>query len=206
MRRPDRPRLHAPLAVLLGAAAAVLAARAAPPVADLGVLVEARRQAWEAMRPPEQALFRQRLEAWKALSHDAAGLRRERYLALQALDGVDLALVRDARQRYAAMPPAQQAAYREQFAELDITVQRGWLLGPRLGADYTELSPLLLQVPPDQRQPLLDTLRDMSAEERHDLGVLAHRTPPQERDALRRALIETTRDNRAAWLQLRLSR
>ena len=48
-------------------------------------------------------------------------------------------------------------------------------------------------------------LRVMTTEERADLAVLAYRTPPQERDALRRALLETTDDNRAAWLRLRLA-
>jgi len=45
----------------------------------------------------------------------------------------------------------------------------------------------------------------MTPEERADLAVLAYRTPPQERDALRRALLETTDANRSAWLRLRLA-
>ena len=61
-------------------------------------------------------------------------------------------------------------------------------------------------MPPDQRTPLLDLLRRMEPAERADLAVLAYRTPAQERDALRRALLETTDANRAAWLRLRLER
>jgi len=115
-------------------------------------------------------------------------------------------MLREARELYASLPAQAQAELRERFAGLTVTEQRGWLLGPRLGADFAQLSPLLLQVPPDQRDPLLAMLRNMSPEERADLAVLAHRTPPQERDALRRALLETSDDNRGAWLRLRLDR
>lgn len=202
MRRLDlrtRPALAA--ALLFGA---LVVAHAAP--TDLGVLLEARRQAWDAMNDSERTLFRQRLEEWEQLPHDVAGERRERYLALQALDGVDLAMLRQTRELYASLPPGTQRELRERFDQLTVTEQRGWLLGPRLGADFAQLSPLLLQVPEEQRAPLLAMLRVMTAEERADLSVLAHRTPPQERDALRRALLETTDDNRGAWLRLRLER
>lgn len=173
---------------------------------DLGVLVEMRRQAWAAMDDPERDAFRQRMAAWNALPVDVAGARREHWLALQSLDGVDLALLRQARAALARLPGDTQAELRERFAGLSITDQRGWLLGPRLGGDYADLSPLLLQVPPEQRSPLLDLLRRMEPEERADLAVLAYRTPAQERDALRRALLETSDANRAAWLRLRLER
>lgn len=200
MPRPDpRTRLAALLAL-----AVLVGAHAAP--TDLGVLVETRRQAWEAMSASERALFRQRLEDWEALPHADAGERRERYLALQALDGVDRAILRETRGLYATLPAATQRGLRERFDALSVTEQRGWLLGPRLGADFAALSPLLLQVPADQREPLLRMLRSMTPEERADLSVLAHRTPPQERDALRRALLETSEDNRGAWLRLRLER
>ena len=173
---------------------------------DLGVLVEMRRQAWATMDPAERDAFRERLAAWNALPVEVAGARREHWLALQSLDGVDLALLRQARSALEALPGDVQADLRERFAGLTVTEQRGWLLGPRLGGDYADLSPLLLQVPPDQRTPLLDLLRRMEPAERADLAVLAYRTPAQERDALRRALLETTDANRAAWLRLRLER
>lgn len=202
MRRPDpRPRDGLAALLLLGT---LVVAHAAP--TDLGVLLEARRQAWDAMNDSQRTLFRQRMEEWEQLPHDVAGERRERYLALQALDGVDLAMLRETRALHDALPAATRRELRERFDRLTVTEQRGWLLGPRLGADFAQLSPLLLQVPEEQRAPLLDMLRVMTAEERADLSVLAHRTPPQERDALRRGLLETTDDNRAAWLRLRLER
>ncbi|HEU4812728.1 MAG TPA: DUF3106 domain-containing protein [Xanthomonadaceae bacterium] len=185
------------------ASSAVVAARDAP--TDVGVLVETRRQAWEQMTEAERAQFQQRLDAWDALPHAEAGAQRERYVALQALDGVDLALLRQTRSRLQALTAVTRDDLRDRFGELSVTEQRGWLLGPRVGADMAALSPLLLQVPEEQRVPLLDMLRVMTPEERADLAVLAYRTPPQERNALRLALLETTDDNRSAWLRLRLS-
>ena len=173
---------------------------------DLGVLVETRRREWAALDEAERAAFQQRLATWNQLPHDKAGVQREQYYALQALDGVDRALLRGIRGDFEALSDATQRELRARWADITLTEQRGWLLGPRLGVNFAELSPLLLQVPRDQRQPLLDMLRVMTPEERADLAVLAYRTPPQERDALRRALLETTDANRAAWLRLRMER
>jgi hypothetical protein len=54
--------------------------------------------------------------------------------------------------------------------------------------------------------PLLAALHAMTPTERADLAVLAQRTPPQRRDALRRGLLSTSDANRAAWLQAQLER
>lgn len=203
MTGPDRRLGALPIGAFL-MLGGLVAAQAVP--TDLGVLVETRRQAWAAMTAPERAAFEVGFEAWNRLPHDQAGVQRERYLALQALDGVDRAMLRETAELFGSLPDETQRGLRERFAELTVTEQRGWLLGPRLGVNYAELSSLLLQVPPEQRQPLLDLLRVMSTEERADLAVLAYRTPAEERDALRRALLETTDANRAAWLRLRLDR
>ena len=187
-----------------GMASSTLAGTGVAPT-DLGVLVETRRQAWNAMTEAERTQFQQRLDAWNALPHAEAGAQRERYAALMALDGVDLALLRRTRAHLETLTAVTRQELRGRFGELSVTEQRGWLLGPRVGADFAALSPLLLQVPEEQRAPLLDMLRVMTPEERADLAVLAYRTPPQERDALRRALLETTDANRSAWLRLRLA-
>ena len=73
-----------------------------------------------------------------------------------------------------------------------------------MGAHWLQLQPLLMQVPAGERAELLAVLQSMQESQLRDLAILAHRTPPQERAALRRALLETTPDNRGAWLQLRL--
>ena len=46
----------------------------------------------------------------------------------------------------------------------------------------------------------------MTPAERADLGMLARRSAPAQRDALRRALLSTSAANRAAWLQAELQR
>jgi hypothetical protein len=80
------------------------------------------------------------------------------------------------------------------------------MLGPVLGADYARLQPLLAHVPLAQQPGLLHTLRSMTPMQRSDLAVLVQRTPPAERDALRRALVSTSDANREAWLRLSLER
>lgn len=106
----------------------------------------------------------------------------------------------------AALPAAEQQALRAGFAALDASERHDWLLGPALGAGMVALHPLLLQVPAVERAPLLATLRAMSPAEREGLGMLAQRTAPQDRDALRRALLSTSQTNRASWLQSQLDR
>ena len=63
-----------------------------------------------------------------------------------------------------------------------------------------------MQVPDAERLPLLAALRTLTPAQRADLGVLAQRTPPPQRDALRRALLSTAQVNRGGWLQSELAR
>lgn len=217
-RRSRRLRARPLLAMAIAAALAAMSALAAqesPPTLEttlsrlpstLRAQLLQRAATWNAWTPVRQQAFRQRLAAWDALPREQQLERRERYAAWLALDAQDRAALRLARGHYATLPATEQAALRARFEELDASLRRGWLLGPRLGADYAALRPLLIQVPPGQRQPLLDVLRAMTPRERADLAILAARTPPQERDELRRALLSTSAANRAAWLQLRLER
>lgn len=92
------------------------------------------------------------------------------------------------------------------FSALPYEERRGWLLGPRLGQAWPRLQSLLMQVPAVQREPLLAVLYELSALQLDDLATLAQRTPPQERDALRRELLSTAAANRTAWLRERLRR
>jgi hypothetical protein len=62
------------------------------------------------------------------------------------------------------------------------------------------LQPLLAQVPASEHEPLLRTLRAMTSQQRRELGVLAQRTPPARREALRRDLMATSADARGDWL------
>lgn len=165
-----------------------------------------RATTWTGWTAAERADFGARAAAWDALPPMQRGERRERYLAWQALPSDERALVRAAMRRHAALPADQQLALRAQFEALDRSDRRGWLLGPSLGADYPALQPLLAQVPAADHEALLRVLRAMTRQQRIDLAVLVQRTPPQERDELRRALLSTSAANRQQWLWLRLER
>jgi hypothetical protein len=98
--------------------------------------------------------------------------------------------VRDALAAFDALPGDDRSALRDAFAAQPGDAQRGWLLGPDLGARWPQLEPLLQQVPAEEREPLLARLHAMDAAALDALGVLAQRTPPQARAALRRQVIE----------------
>jgi hypothetical protein len=217
MRPRDRPpRLRAVLPWLLGFGLGL--AQAAPPVLDafgdsVAKLPPARRaqlqaQAarWEAWSVAEREAFRQRAAAWAALPSAERARRREQHLAWQRLTADEQAQLRAMALRWQQLAPAQQQAWRTRFEALDRSAQRGWLLGPMLGADYARLQPLLAQVPAREQAPLLQVLRALTPAQRADLAVLVQRTPPQERPLLRHELLSATADQRQAWLWQRLDR
>lgn len=173
-----------------------------PPAQRDAVL--ARDASWRALTPTQQQALRQRLARWHALPAAVLAGRREQWQAWRALPADQRARLRSAAVAFAALPPSERRLLHERFDALDRSEQRGWMLGPVLGADYARLQPLLAQVPAQEREPLLALLQAMTPAERNDLAVLAQRVAPQQRDALRRGLLATTAGNRAAWLQLRL--
>lgn len=209
MRRPERWRATAALVLALA-----VPARAQAPEAFAGAALPpavraelARRAAWWQAGPPERReAFRARVRAWDALPAAERAARRERAWAWRLLPPGERARVLAALERFHARPPAEQQALRARFDALDARERRGWLLGPELGADYAALQPLLAQVPAAEHAPLLRTLRAMGREERAMLAVLAQRTPPQGRDALRRRLIALPPPRHAAWLAQELAR
>lgn len=168
--------------------------------------LQQRAALWSGWSEAGREAFKQRLDRWESLPRAERAARRERYLAWQALPATERTLIAAAATRYAALPEDQQQALRERFDALDSSERRGWLLGPVLGADYPALQPLLAQVPEDEHAPLLEVLRAMSPGQRRDLAVLVQRTPPQERESLRRELISTAAGNRDQWLWSRLDR
>lgn len=162
----------------------------------------ARRHALLQAMPAEAvSALREDIARWDALPLAEQRARRDAWHAWGRLSGEDRARMRAAAAAHAAMPEEQRAALAEAFALLDELEQRGWLLGPELGADWPALHPLFVLVPPDQQEELLAVLMSMDAVERDDLGVLAQRTPPGERDALRDALLSTPAENRGPWLR-----
>lgn len=217
MRSPDRrpsrtPRLLLPLLLVvgLGHAATPILSAFGESVAKLPAAQRAQLQAraarWEGWGETQRSAVRQRAVAWAALSPDARASRRERYTAWRRLPPSEQAQLRAVALRWQQLDPAQQQAWRARFDALDRSAQRGWLLGPELGADYARLQPLLAQVPAAQQESLLRVLRELTPPQRADLAVLVHRTPPQERPLLRRELVSTAAGQRQAWLWQRLDR
>lgn len=165
-----------------------------------------RAAALDAMGAAEREQFERRLAQWKALPEARRRERRERWQAWQALPSSERTRMRAAATAFVALPVQEQLDLRARFAQMDESRRHGWLLGPTLGADWDRLQPLLMQVPPDQHQPLLDALRGMTAQQRIDLGVLAQRTPPQDREQLRRGLLAQPPMRRGRWLVEQLDR
>lgn len=178
----------------MGGVSAIAAPSPAPPPAS-----------WADMDASQRAGHLQRMAIWDALPAAVRGAQRERYHAWQALNAIEQAQVDTAAQAFAGLPEAEQQAVRQRFGALDASVQRGWLLGPDLGADYPKLHPLLAQLPAEQHAPLLVALRVMGAAERADLARLAQRLPPQQRADLLRGLLATPVADRGAWLRLRVA-
>jgi hypothetical protein len=176
--------LHAWHAAQLGPASTP----AVPVVDPPPVPMPERITTWQALPPVERAFLRERWDAW------------------QHLPAAQQAEVRNAAATFSALAPEGQQELRMAFSALPDEERRGWLLGPRLGLAWPRLQPLLMQVPAAQREPLLAVLHELSALQLDDLATLAQRTPPQERDALRRELLSTAAANRTAWLRERLRR
>jgi hypothetical protein len=197
------------LALLMPAARALplqLANQLAQLPADTQQRLRIRDEKWRALTAVEQQVLRQRIAAWDRLPPANKRQRREAWQAWQALPAAQQLQVRAAATAFAALPLEQQQALRAQFAQRDGSEQHEWLLGPALGVGFPALQPLLLQVPDGERQPLLAVLRTLSPSQLSALGVLAQRTPPTQRDNLRRALLSTTPDARGQWLRLQLAR
>jgi hypothetical protein len=170
-----------------------------------GILNRTERQArLQAMTPEQRVQFGQRLAAWNALPLSEREERRARYQAWLRLEAGERDSLRALAAQVDAFPPERKQALRAQFDALDDVQRRGWRLGPVLGRDYPSLHPLLAYVPAPQRSPLLARLRRMDAQQRADLAVLAQRTPPQDRQALRRELLSVPPAQMTAWLRKKL--
>ncbi|EGD16494.1 hypothetical protein XGA_4925 [Xanthomonas hortorum ATCC 19865] len=131
---------------------------------------------------------------------------RARYAAWKGLTATDRVVLRQARERLQALPEDQQRALRTQFTVMDRLHRDGWRLGSQLGAFYSPLQPLIGYVPPAQREALLNVLRSLDAGQLEQLALLTQRTPPQDRDALRDALLAEAPATRNAWLKRQLAR
>jgi hypothetical protein len=145
--------------------------------------------AFDALSPAQRAELERRVAVSDALPRAERGALRERWDAWQRLPAAERDAVRHALAEFAALPADARQPLRDGFAAQPGDLQRGWLLGPTLGARWPQLQPLLQQVPADEREPLLARLHAMDAAALDALGEVARRTPPQSREALRRRLL-----------------
>jgi hypothetical protein len=190
-------------ALVLPLAAAVLIPALSSAAQDA---LQQRRSRLDALPPPQRAEFLQRMAAWDALPREQRQDLRARYAAWRELDEIQRMRVRSAAEEIAALPAERQAALRSRFDALDEMQRRGWRLGPVLGADYPRLQPLFGFVPEAERDATVALLRQLDAEQRADLAVLAQRVPPPQRSAFRQELLAVPASARGAWLRARRDR
>lgn len=163
------------------------------------VLAQARL--WAGLSPERRQALRREIAEWDALPLAERRARRAAWATWQALPEPERARLRRTAATYARMPDAQREELAARYAALDAFERGGWRLGPVLGADWPQLHGLLALVPEAQRLPMLSLLRDLDARARADLALVARRTPPAERDALRRKLLSMPAAARADWLR-----
>ncbi|WP_449465617.1 DUF3106 domain-containing protein [Stenotrophomonas humi] len=144
--------------------------------------------------------------AWATMTPQLKRELRARYAAWQALPEGERQRIAQAAAALAAMSATQRDALQAHFQGMDQMHRDGWLLGPRLGAFYAKLQPLLGYLPAEQREPMLALLHQLDAAQLEQLSLISQRTPPQERAALREQLLALAPAQRAAWLQQNVAR
>ncbi|KLJ00169.1 hypothetical protein WQ56_10180 [Luteimonas sp. FCS-9] len=174
------------------------------PEADRARLT-ARAAQLATMSPDERDALVARRAAWAALPAAERARRRLAFEAVSDLPEADRARLQQAAAYFAGLPEDEQQALRLRFEQLDQGLRRGWLLGPTLGAEWPQLHALFAAMPEAQRAPAIAALRAASPQARADLAVLAQRTPPQDRDALRRQWLAVPAPERDAWLRARVA-
>ncbi len=127
--------------------------------------------------------------------------RRADYAAWRALPEGERERIRQAAARFSALPADQQQRLRQQFQAQDQAFREGWRLGPQLGLEFPKLHGLFGFVPPEQREAALAVLRQLSPAQLAQLTLVAQRTPPQERDAVRSAFLAVPTAERDTWLK-----
>ncbi|MEN4902111.1 DUF3106 domain-containing protein [Luteimonas sp. TWI1416] len=198
--------LGAPLLLLAGSALALPAALPLErlPDGDRARLTE-RAARLATMSAAEREALAARQAAWAALPAAERARRRLAFEAVSDLPDAERARLQQAATYFDSLPEDERQALRLRFEQLDLGLRRGWLLGPTLGAAWPRLHPLFAAMPDAQRAPAIAALRAASPQALADLTLLAQRTPPQDRDALRRQWLAVPAPERDAWLRARVS-
>lgn len=143
---------------------------------------------------------------WQQLSPEQRRQRRADYAAWRAMSEAERQRVRQAAERFAALPPAKQQELRDSFNAQDRAFRDGWRLGPLLGEHFGRLQGMFGYVPEDQRQATLVALRQLTPSQVAQLTLVAQRTPPQQRDAVRTEFLSVAPSQRDAWLTRQVGR
>ena len=167
--------------------------------------LEARAERLATLTAAQKSALLARVEAWRALPPAERVRRRAAYTAAAALPASEQARLEAAARYFAGLPGEARAALRLEFDQLDEGLRRGWLLGPEIGGDWPALHALFSAMPEDAHQDALAALRLMSAQARADLAALIQRTPPQERETLRRQWLAQPPTSRDAWVRARVN-
>lgn len=152
----------------------------------------------------EATALARRSQAWDALPATVRGGRRGAWQAWRALAPAERIALRAVARRFGLVPVADQAGLRERFAAQLPDARRGWWLGPRLGSDWPRVAPLFAFLPQAQREPVLDLLRQSDREDIDALERLGQVTPPEDRDAVRTALLQVPAPRRRSWVLAKL--
>lgn len=143
---------------------------------------------------------------WQQLSPEQKRQRRSEYAAWRAMSEPERARVRQAAERFAALPLAKQQELRDQFTAQDQAFRDGWRLGPLLGEHFSRLQGMFGYVPENQRDATLAMLRQLTPAQVSQLTLVAQRTPPQQRDAVRTEFLSVAPAQRDAWLARQVGR
>lgn len=167
-------------------------------------LVEQARD-WRSRPAPSREQLRVRLQQWDQIDARERAPRRSRFASWQELSVADQGRVRAAAAQLDALPQAQQQDLTLQFSALPADAQRLWALGPDLGQQLAPIAALFAFLPEDERSALLAALRQLDAQARADLALLAPRLDETQRQALRKQLLAAEPARRPALIRERLA-
>ncbi len=146
-----------------------------------------------------------RSHQWGALPARLRGQRRGKWQAWRLLTAGERIRLRDIDQRWNATDPVRQQPLRARFDAQSFDARSGWWLGPTLGRDWPRAQALFAYVDADQRDALLQLLRETDREGWDVLARLAQTTPPEARQQMRTELLAQAPSQRGAWLRAQLA-
>lgn len=155
-------------------------------------------------RAQDAAAMATRARHWKALPARIRGIHRGQWRAWGALTANERIQLRAIAQRWRALDPQQRQALHERFRMQSSDARQGWWLGPALGRDWPRVAALFAYVDADQRDALLQSLRQTDHAGWDVLARLAQTTPPEDRARLRTEWLAQAPSQRGAWLQAQL--